>query len=101
MDFIFFIVGITSHAILYELLSYMFTPIIFIFGYLFFKGKLPQKKTVDYSMAAKKEIYHYLKTNTGNVYNAEALLNKLDEIIKDSTLKRHIKKNGIVNCGLS
>ena len=80
IDLLFFIIGITSHAF-YELLSYIFTAITIIFVFLFFSGKLPQKKKVNYSMLAKKEIYHCLKTNTGNTYTLDALLNKLNEII--------------------
>lgn len=77
-------------------------PAIIILGYYIFvkdfiarrNSKKYNEKTKELYVATKNKITKYLKTNIGKAYTAKALLNKLDDSIKNSYFKKYIKKNG-------
>ncbi len=75
--------------------------ITILFYYIFIKtnnsrrnGKKYNEITKELYIATKNKLTKYLKTNIGKAYTAEALLNKLDDSIKNSYYKKYVKNNG-------
>jgi len=67
--------------------------LISLLVYLLLSGKISfKKKSKEYNLATKKEIYNFLKINARNAYTGEILLNNINENIDRSSFKRYIKK---------
>ena len=101
LDIIFIIFGIIYDPV-FEWFSVVFSWILIVLTYFFIKKrKSPLRKSIKYDEKTKKlrittknKIHNYLKTNIGKAYTAKALLNKLEENIKNPHFKKYVKKNG-------